>query len=319
MRIRDWVEALRPRHWVKSGFCFSAVFFSGHAWDPGAWWQVMPVALAFSVLASAGYLLNDVINRQEDRFHPRKRHRPVAAGRIRPRHALAAAAVLLVSGMGVVLRVYGSGAVLAVMCCYVGVTVLYSLWIRNVPVLDVMVLGWGFVLRVIAGAYALGVVYADVHPTIWLIVCTYALALLLGFGKRRAEFLVLKRAGEEVGVTRAALKGYSPKDPRCAGGDVGAAFRGVLRFLLHHAGQPLISPDDHPGGDRTDVVLEDGGAFAGGGDAGRPHPAQRDPVWVRGGLAGPGGHCLSCGGGWGWCGDGRPEWPGTIVPGMENR
>lgn len=211
MRIRDWVEALRPRHWVKSGFCFSAVFFSGHAWDLAAWWQVMPVAVAFSVLASAGYLLNDVINRREDGFHPRKRRRPVASGRIRPGRALVVAAMLLVTGMAMVLRVYGFGAVLAATGCYVGVTGLYSLWIRKIPVLDVLILAWGFVLRVMAGAFALGVVYPDVRPTIWLIVCTYALALLLGFGKRRAEFMVLKRAGEEVGVTRSALKGYSPR------------------------------------------------------------------------------------------------------------
>jgi 4-hydroxybenzoate polyprenyltransferase len=80
-----------------------------------------------------------------------------------------------------------------------------------VPVLDVLVLAWGFVLRVIAGAYALGMIYPMVRPTVWLVVCTYALALLLGFGKRRAELVVLKRAGEKVGNTRSALAGYSPR------------------------------------------------------------------------------------------------------------
>jgi 4-hydroxybenzoate polyprenyltransferase len=211
MKIADWVEALRPRHWVKSGFCFSAVFFSGNAREFGAWWQVLPVAIAFSVLASAGYLLNDVINRREDCFHPRKKRRAVASGRVTPRAALVVSGILMIAGMASVVRVYGSGPVLVSTGCYVVVTVLYSLLIRNVPVLDVLVLAWGFVLRVISGAFALSLVFPDVKPTVWLVVCTYALALLLGFGKRRAELLVLKAAGERIGSTRGALRGYSPR------------------------------------------------------------------------------------------------------------
>ena len=177
---------MRPRHWVKSGFCFSAVFFSGHALDAEAWLRVLPLGVAFSLLASAGYLFNDVINRKEDRFHPRKKRRPVAAGRLKPASVLAVAGILLLSGLGLVIGAFGAGAVLVATACYVGVTIGYSLWIRNVCVVDVLVLGWGFVLRVQAGAFALGTLYAEVRPTLWLVFCTYALALLLGFGKRRA-------------------------------------------------------------------------------------------------------------------------------------
>lgn len=203
------MEAVRPLHWIKSGFCFSAVFFSGNAGSLEAWVQVLPVGVAFSILASAGYLLNDVVNREEDRLHPRKRDRPVASGAIAPSAALVVAGGLALAGLAVILGAYGVSPVMWVGLVYLATTTLYSLVLRRIAVLDVMILAGGFVLRVLAGAYALAVIHPEVHPTPWLIVCTYSLALLLGFGKRRAEWLVVSEAGSRIGATRMALAGYS--------------------------------------------------------------------------------------------------------------
>ena len=209
MKVNSWIEALRPHHWLKSGFCFSAVFFSGSAGTWKAWWQVFPVAVAFSILASAGYLFNDLINREEDRRHPSKKQRPIASRKISTESAGVIAALLALAGLLLVVLVYGWGLVLWTAEAYLLTNLVYSLVLRGIPLVDVMVLASGFVLRVLAGAFALGLLKPEVHPTPWLVVCTYCLALMLGFGKRRAEWLVLRDTGTRIGATRGALTGYT--------------------------------------------------------------------------------------------------------------
>jgi len=201
--LKTWIEALRVTHWIKSGFCLAALFFHGDALHVEKWLQLLPVVVSFSLAASAGYLLNDLLNAEEDARHPRKRKRPVTSGRIsrgaaaRVMVLLAVAAVLLVAGY------YGWGPVLWVLVGYLLVTGLYSLVFREVPFVDVVVLGLGFVARVAGGAFALALV-----PTVWLLACTYTLSLLLGFGKRKGEWRCLETHHQKVGETRKALRGY---------------------------------------------------------------------------------------------------------------
>ncbi|MGE9268489.1 MAG: UbiA prenyltransferase family protein [Verrucomicrobiales bacterium] len=189
---------------MKSGFCLAALFFSGRVGDSGAWLAVWPLLLAVSLLASAGYLWNDLVNVAEDRHHPRKKKRPLASGRMRKREALALA--LGVAGLAFALLwwAYGGGRVFWLGAAYLALTVNYTLWLRSLPLLDVLTLSGGFVIRVLAGAYAIGVA-----PTWWLVLCTYALALLLGFGKRRGELVLLKKDHEKVGSTRSVLQAYN--------------------------------------------------------------------------------------------------------------
>jgi 4-hydroxybenzoate polyprenyltransferase len=176
--------SLRPRQWVKNLFVFGGLIFAQRLFTPSVW----PALSAFAIfcgLSGAMYLLNDVADRDKDRLHPEKRHRPVAAGQLRPGAAVAAAAVLIVLGLA-------AGAWLSPRFALVGlayVTLLgaYSVWLKHVVIVDVLVVAIGFVLRAVAGALAI-----DVAISGWLLICTILLALFLALGKRRHEVLALE-------------------------------------------------------------------------------------------------------------------------------
>ena len=206
--FKVWWKVLRPSHWVKSGFCLAALFFSGHFFDLASWLQVIPLLIGFSAMASAGYLFNDVVNRREDAMHPRKKFRPIASGELKVPGALVVSGALAIGAVILLFFCYGlqglqknvmTGAVL-----YLIQTASYSILFRRIPILDVVVLGVGFVLRVATGAYAL-----NLEPTLWLLGCTYGIALLLGFGKRLGEWRLLEKKGKALGGTRSALRGYN--------------------------------------------------------------------------------------------------------------
>ena len=178
--ISALVRALRPRHWLKNGFVLAPAVFAGHAFDPPAMLKALTVALAFCLASSAGYLVNDVLDREADRKDPVKKFRPVASGELGIGTALVWAAVLFALAMAASLR-QGALVVLALVG-YVVLTLLYSVLLKGVPVVDVMVLATGFLIRLAAGALAIPVVISH-----WLVVCGFLLALLLAFGKRLPE------------------------------------------------------------------------------------------------------------------------------------
>ena len=191
--VRKWLVALRTQHWIKSGFCLTALFFHGSVLEPAAWMAVLPIALCFCLISSAVYLANDIVNRAEDRRHPRKCRRPIASGQISVRRAWLAIVLLAGGSLGFAWWFYGGGTVTGVLAGYYLLSWIYSYYLRGLPLLDVLVLATGFVARVAAGAYALQRFDLTAHPTGWLLSCTYFLALLLGFGKRKGEWLLLNR------------------------------------------------------------------------------------------------------------------------------
>ncbi|MDQ8188868.1 UbiA family prenyltransferase [Roseibacillus persicicus] len=203
-QLRAWVQMLRPNHWVKSGFCLAALFFGGRFLSVESWLLLLPLLVSISLLSSAGYIVNDCLNLEEDRHHPRKRRRPIASGEVGVKSALLSAGILTSFSLFLLCYAYGVKEVFFLSTGYLILTCLYSVLFRSIPVLDVMTLSIGFVVRVISGAYAVGL-----PPTWWLVGCTYSLALLLGFGKRRGELVLFRKRGENVGGTRKALKGYS--------------------------------------------------------------------------------------------------------------
>jgi 4-hydroxybenzoate polyprenyltransferase len=174
------VRSLRPRHWLKNGFVVAPALFSGHALDAAALGRTFLAAAAFCLAASAGYLVNDVLDRDADRADPVKRLRPIAAGELPATAALAMSAALLVAALLVAALL--SRAVLLAMLAYLALTLLYSLALKAVPILEAMVLAAGFVVRLAAGALAIPVVISH-----WLVICGFLLALLLAFGKRVPE------------------------------------------------------------------------------------------------------------------------------------
>ena len=187
------VAALRPAQWVKNLFVLAPVLF-GKVADRGELaGRTLAVAAAFCALASALYLLNDVRDAEADRQHPVKRSRPVASGAIRPGTALLAAAIL---GPLALLAVFlAAPAALPATLVYAALTVLYSLGLKRVALLDVFIVASGYVLRVLAGSAA-----AQVVPSHWLLLCTFFLALFLALSKRKSELAARGAA------SRASLK-----------------------------------------------------------------------------------------------------------------
>ncbi len=192
------VHGLRPGQWIKNGVVFAGLVFGGRLLDPGAVATATLAAICFCLLSSGFYLLNDVRDRDVDRLHPVKRARPVAAGQMAPSTAtVLGIALVLVAllGSGVV----GAGFLLVTLT-YTVLMAAYNLSLKQIVILDVFAIAAGFVLRAVGGAVAVNV---SISP--WLLVCTMLLALLLGFGKRRHEFLLLENAGQH----RPSLDTYS--------------------------------------------------------------------------------------------------------------
>lgn len=172
-----FLRAIRPRQWLKNGFVFAPVIFAGRFLDPEALGRVTLTALAFCLISSASYLVNDVLDRDSDREDPVKRHRPIAAGELSVAAALAGAGLLFFGALGIAALV--GIRVLAVATGYGILIQLYSLRLKLVPIVEAMVLATGFLLRLAAGALAVPVTMSH-----WLVICGFLLALLLAFGKR---------------------------------------------------------------------------------------------------------------------------------------
>ena len=201
MPIRDLLRSMRPPQWIKNLFIFAAPIF-GRAIGQGP--VLLRTAAAFAVfcaLSSALYLVNDVLDVQEDRVHPRKSKRPIASGRIAPGLAWAAAGVL--AGAGLIAALFLGPTFFAAAGFFVSLQILYSFFLKRIVILDVFVIAAGFVLRVAAGGFVAGVT-----PSSWLLVCTTLIALLLALGKRRHEFVSLEGAAAQ---HRSVLEDYNAR------------------------------------------------------------------------------------------------------------
>ena len=198
--IPPLLRALRPVQWVKNVFVLAPVVFAEQLGDPAVLQRALVAFAAFCLVASAVYLVNDLRDREEDRRHPLKQHRPIASGALSVPAAASAAVVL---AAGALALGYGFGAYfVALVVVYLAVNLLYSGGLKHVVILDVMAVASGYVIRVLAGAEAIGV-----EVSRWLLLCTIFLALFLIFSKRRHELVLL--AGEAAGH-RAVLSRYSP-------------------------------------------------------------------------------------------------------------
>jgi 4-hydroxybenzoate polyprenyltransferase len=181
--IRDYIRLIRVKHWVKNVFILAPLIFSLNFYKPLYISRTLIMCAAFCLAASGVYVFNDIADRQRDRLHPKKKDRPIASGAVPVSRALVLAAVLLLAAVAVS-AILGLPSFLVVLA-YIGMNVAYSLLLKNQTFVDVMVIATGFLLRVVAGAFAI-----DVELTHWMLLTTFFLSLFLGFGKRRKEVLV---------------------------------------------------------------------------------------------------------------------------------
>ena len=194
------LRSLRPAQWSKNVFVLAPAAFAGGLTDPGTIAAAVVALAAFCGAASAVYLFNDLRDRELDRRHPRKRLRPVASGALGVAPASMLSAVLAAVALGAAWTL--NSRTVQLVAAYLVVNLCYSLWLKRIVIVDVMVLSSGFVIRVLAGAAAVGVAVSA-----WLVLCTVFLALFLGFSKRRHELVLLVG---EAGEQRSVLNHYSP-------------------------------------------------------------------------------------------------------------
>ena len=200
MTPRDALRALRPGQWVKNGFVLVGTLF-GHRWTGDALLGAGIAFAAFCLASSAVYLCNDWIDRDADRRHPRKRLRPIAAGRIGGSAATGLAVFVTLGAYALAAAV--SIELVFLVSAYLGLNIAYSIWLKHVVIADVFAIAGGFQLRLLAGTVGLGI-----PPSEWLLLCGFALTLLLALGKRRAEIEGIDE-GDDVGHHRRVLRSYS--------------------------------------------------------------------------------------------------------------
>jgi len=195
------MTSLRPSQWTKNLVVFAGLMFSGNLLD----WHFIVISIAafccFCALSGATYLINDVLDREQDRQHPEKRHRPIAAGQIPPRRAVLWAIVLAAAALAcafILHRLFG-----CIAAAYFSSMLLYSWALKRLVIVDILTIALGFALRAIAGAVVINVLISP-----WLVVCALLLASFLALGKRRVELVVLD---EQAAMHRPILSEYTPR------------------------------------------------------------------------------------------------------------
>jgi 4-hydroxybenzoate polyprenyltransferase len=194
------LKTMRPRQWAKNVFIFAALVFDGQLSNPQSLLVTTIAFLLFCLASSLVYIVNDLVDIESDRQHPDKRHRPLPSGQLTIKNAVIAAVVLF-------LLVFPAAFVLSpafgwIISSYFVLMVMYSLWLKHIPLIDVLVIAAGFVIRVTAGL----VIIVTKRFSPWLFVATTFLALFIGLGKRRAEIQLLEAIA---GTHRKVLDGYS--------------------------------------------------------------------------------------------------------------
>ena len=195
----SYLRLVRPKQWTKNGFVLAGVVFAHEALMVSSVAKALLAFVAFCALSGAVYAANDVLDVEEDRKHPLKRLRPVASGEVSPRSAIVFATVLAAAGLGLGFAVQVGVGIAGL--SYIILQAVYTTALKHMPILDVMSISAGFVIRAFAGAAAVG---SPISP--WLIVCTALLTLFLGFSKRRHELATL---GDGAMTHRKNLREYS--------------------------------------------------------------------------------------------------------------
>lgn len=185
VKVKGFILILRPRQWIKNLFLFAALLFSRNIDNPLYIITSFYAFLCFCMTSSTVYIFNDIRDIEKDRKHPIKRKRPIAAGVLTRREAQILMLIMLPfsSALSFMLN-YSFGFIVM---AYLLNNVIYTLYVKNIVILDVMSIALGFILRVSAGAVVIGVAISP-----WLLLCTFLLALFLGFSKRRNELLIFQ-------------------------------------------------------------------------------------------------------------------------------
>lgn len=201
MAIKYYIKLLRPKDWAKNVFLLVPSFFAKHIFTMANTELLLAGFLAFCCIASSIYIINDYRDIEDDRKHPVKSRRPLASGKVKPAHALVILIVLIIAGCGFAWLANPKLEFLLVLAVYFFVNLAYSFGLKNIAILDILILASGFVFRVKGGA-----IITHVDSSEWLIIMTYLLALFMALGKRRDDLLLKESSGTEM---RKSVNGYN--------------------------------------------------------------------------------------------------------------
>lgn len=197
--VIEMIKVTRPIHWVKNFFLFGAIFLTGTLFEKGLFKDVFVAFISFSLAASATYIFNDILDKNSDKLHPIKKSRPIASGRL-PIY-LAVFEMLLLITTSLLIAYSLNNLFFLLTFTYFVMQILYSLGLKNIPVIDILIIATGFIVRVYAGALVI-----DAHLSVWFLLCVVSASLFLAAGKRRSEMNLIDA---ESGQTRKSLTKYS--------------------------------------------------------------------------------------------------------------
>lgn len=204
-----YLKLLRVEQWVKNTFIFVPLFFSGNIFNKELLMMSIFAFVVFSLVASSIYIINDYMDIEADKKHPKKKHRPLASGAISKGMAKILFGGLLGSAVAIILLGYYSFGINfetgiekfgLIILAYFLMNITYTFKLKHIAIVDITIIALGFVMRVISGGYATGIIISQ-----WAILLTFVLALVLAIGKRRGELINAQLTGK----TRKALDGYN--------------------------------------------------------------------------------------------------------------
>ncbi|MFT6072038.1 MAG: 4-hydroxybenzoate polyprenyltransferase [Alphaproteobacteria bacterium] len=194
-------QLMRPHQYIKNTFVFAGVVFA-HQWTWHILCHASYIFIAFCCISSSVYILNDIIDIENDRHHPKKSKRPLPSGRIGIKSAFIALLILL--SIAVSFAYYISLNAVIFVGLYFVLNIFYSLHLKNIVILDVVTISIGFMFRILAGTYGL-----HIMPSQWILLCGLMVTLFLGFSKRFCEISALENTPQKIGTTRPVLADYT--------------------------------------------------------------------------------------------------------------
>lgn len=199
--FKEILKEMRIKQYTKNLFVYAAPLFTGNIFDINILTLTTEAFIAFSLIASVVYIVNDIMDIEKDRQHPKKKYRPIASGKISISFAILLVVIFLLIGFGIAYTI--NMGLCCILMIYLIMNILYSTWLKHIVLIDVMIIALGFVLRGIAG-----VIVIDSGTTTWFILCIFMLSLFLAIAKRRTEMKLFVSSTEN---TRKVLMEYSIK------------------------------------------------------------------------------------------------------------
>jgi len=199
MKLLEYIKLLRPHQYVKNLFIFVPLFFALQITNTALLFDAFIAFLAFSMSASAVYILNDYLDIEDDRQHPKKKLRPLASGAVNAKVALGIMLILWI--LGCLLMMSQSHSALAILASYIVLNIAYCFGLKHIAILDVVIISVGFVLRLFIGSAVTGIALSQ-----WIVIMTFLLALFMALAKRRDDVLIFDDTGKKM---RKVIDGYN--------------------------------------------------------------------------------------------------------------